>query len=80
MSLPEEGGVGGAETDLMAQFAATSSVILLRRLMDACSPYLKRKKMTPRASCNRLNEVHEQCQKFSTAYELFQGRVNSEKE
>lgn len=40
---------------------AAGSVELLRELMDACSPYLKRKKMTPRPECNELNRVWEKC-------------------
>ena len=37
------------------------SVELLRELMDACSPYLIRKKMTPRHECNALNDVWAKC-------------------
>ena len=37
------------------------SVELLRKLMSASAPYLRRKKMTPRHQCKALNDVWEKC-------------------
>lgn len=39
----------------------TDSAELLRELMDASAPYLRRKKMTPRHECNALNDVWKKC-------------------
>ena len=47
--------------DLSCSDQAAGSVELLQELMDACSPYLKRKKMTPRHECKALNRVWEKC-------------------
>ena len=47
--------------DLYDSGQSTGSVELLRELMDACSPYLRRKKMTPRHECNALNDVWAKC-------------------
>lgn len=38
--------------------------ILLRELMAASAPYLKRKKETPRSQCTTLNKVHKKARKL----------------
>ena len=35
-----------------------------RELLNASEPYLQRKKMTPKAECNKLNEVWNKCSKY----------------
>jgi len=59
--------------DVSGKSQTTGSVELLQELMDACSPYLRRKKMTPRHECNALNEVWAKC-----AEHLEKQNVNSE--
>mgnify|MGYP001594777068 CR=1 FL=1 len=57
----EECNVENAAFEAVSSMAG--SVEMLRELMDACSPYLKRKKMTPRHECNKLNRVWAKCAK-----------------
>lgn len=38
----------------------------LQELLDASRPYLKRKKMTPRAECDKLNKIWNKCYKYLT--------------
>ncbi len=38
--------------------------VLLRELLSASAPYLKRKKMTSRIECNLLNESHKKCRDY----------------
>ena len=40
---------------------STGSAELLRKLMNASAPYLRRKKMTPRHQCKALNDVWAKC-------------------
>jgi len=54
---------------LLDEATAISCVVLLERLMEASEPYLKRKKMTPRSQCKRLNEVHNQCRRFVSVFD-----------
>ena len=37
---------------------------IIQKLRDVSSPYLKRKKETPRAECDKLNEVHQEIRDY----------------
>lgn len=41
---------------------------ILKEILSASSPYLKRKKGTPRGECRKLNEVHLKCVEFLRMY------------
>lgn len=50
--------------DLSCVTQSLRTIDLLQELLSASSPYLKRKKMTPRHECNKLNQVWKKCSEY----------------
>tara|TARA_R110001632_G_C11328498_1_gene416283 strand:+ start:192 stop:515 length:324 start_codon:yes stop_codon:yes gene_type:complete len=57
-------GRGEGDGYILLNNPPISIEMILRELILASAPYLKRKKETPRSQCAKLNEVHERARQL----------------